>query len=190
MYELNKQISDLSNAGLSHAICFVTVLAKRLYPSYISFSNHTSFGDPDRLYEILLLGESALTSLPQYDEAQWQAMRTELLDLGPDTEDYPTAEASYALDACAACDTLLELLSKEDSNSLPRCAQLCFDSLSVYVQENGILDDAALSNHPLMEGEMNFQIGLIQQILAASENDLLTIIRREYPPLLHRRSLM
>ncbi len=184
MTELHKQISALADSTLNQGVCFVTVLAKRMSPSYKAFSDQTGFGNPNRLYEMIQIGEKSVAAPFEYDDDTWHALRTELLDLAPDTEDHPTAAANYALDACAACDSVLALLSEEDSNALYRSAQLCFDSLSIFLQEQGILSDSAILEHPTMKNETSFLINLIQQILVAPESELWDIISKTYPPLL------
>jgi len=162
-------------------LCFEIIIVKRMIHNYESFSRRNNFGDIETINSI---PEFALKFLfgEKLDIGKLLLVREALLELAPDSEMYPGVDSTYALDTCAACDSLLSYLIDNDKESISRCSKLAMETVYISIADTyNIEEDDIIGEHTLMINEINFQIALIRKIISVKDmDDIITIANGIY----------
>ena len=125
------------------------------------------------------MGKQALMGNPIESPAR---LKEELLKAAPDLDMFGGIHASYALDACACCDALLDFLISKDANSPSWAANLSIDTVYSFAGETGDLDpDMPLEDLRPIRTELAFQEALVSTLEQVDVQELMaTLLDKEY----------
>lgn len=164
--EINSHIKLLSQETM---LLFCVHIAKRLLPNYLYFFRTEGFGNPQIPEQVI---DTAKLFFEDYDKAIPQAnqLKPALLDVAPHSEDYPSVYSTYALDACIALNSMLELIAENNLQAGKSASDASISTVDVYVQEGGLPTeplhtlDKRIYDSSQMYVESTFQIKLLKRL--------------------------
>ena len=168
---LQRMIDRLPARG---RLAFLLSCAERLLPNYFAFSRAESWGDPSALREAMDLGwaafagEQIATTVIEISLRRCEAVT-------PDTEQFPSALVSAALDAAVCSALVLDYLLGGESQKVVEGASLARDTVDMHVQELENLSP----DDPLLEGKI-LRHSLMQRELARQSKDLDLLQRTDW----------
>lgn len=149
-------------------LTFSLLICERLFPNYVFFSIKYSFGNPSELKKIIstlirdLLDKSKSSKIDNYINI--------VENITPDTEDYDTILASFALDACTSLLSTLYFLKDGDFENLVDVATYARDTVDMFIQERDDLDindiqmDQLIEEDPFMQRELKRQFEVVDYL--------------------------
>ncbi len=153
---------SLNELGSESRVAYALSCAERLFPNYLVFARHHSWGDPEAIRDALDLAWRVLfdgmRDLPAHHDMRYRVQQAE-----PDTNMFDSIYVSPALDAAASAGLTLDLLSDDDARHVVDIASLARDTVDMYIQEhegmapNDPLLERRILEHPLMQKELQRQ---------------------------------
>ncbi|EJF99014.1 DUF416 family protein [Flavobacterium sp. F52] len=149
-------------------VIFSLLICERLFPNYVFFSIKYSFGNPSELKEIIstlyrdLLDKRKSSKIDNYIEI--------VEKITPDTEDYDTILASFALDACTSILSTLYFLKDDDFENIVDVATYARDTVDMFIQERDDLDindsqmELLIEKDPFMQRELKRQFNVLDYL--------------------------
>lgn len=143
-------------------IAYALSCTERLFPNYLVFAHHHSWGDSEAIREALDLAWQVLTS-GMRDLPTTHHLRNRVQQAEPDTNMFDSIYVSPALDAAASAGLTLELMIDDDARHVVDIASLARDTVDMYIQEhegmapNDPLLERRILEHPLMQQELQRQ---------------------------------
>ena len=170
---MNNKIEDivakLNLLSTKSLILFMLSCSERMLPNYFEFYNKYHFGDPS-LLRIGLDVVWAWLDLKPNVNINFESLLNKIHGIIPDTEDYPSALCSYALNSSVSIYlTVSSILKIHESLSNAReVATVCTDTVDLFIHEslysrsepylNIIEDELSINQHPLMHRELQRQL--------------------------------
>ncbi|MFH6995145.1 DUF416 family protein [Flavobacterium sp. FlaQc-48] len=160
-------------------ITFSLLICERLLPNYVYFSKKYGYGDPSQLEEII---STLFKDLIEKNKSQNIDNYINVVEnLTPDTEDYSTILASFALNACTSILSTLFFLKDDDFENLADVATYARDTVDMFIQERDDLDmndsqmEILIEKDPFMQKELKRQFEVVDY-LNNSKSDSLSVI--------------
>jgi uncharacterized protein YjaG (DUF416 family) len=161
-FDSNRVVSQSRQLSSIGRIAFILSCAERLQNNYLVFAHEQGWGHVDVIPTCLDLVWGHLSG-GALDRNEVVALRMACDRATPATDEFDSAYVSAALDAASVCDLLLLQLLKDDLARPGTAAELCVDTVDMYVQDTGamnprdpFLEDKILQ-HPLMQNELKRQ---------------------------------
>ena len=147
-------------------LVFGACVCERLILNYAAFSRENDWGNQAVLRAALdwLWALAGGADLPTKEAAK---LASDCEAEAPDLDDFDSADAAFAQEACFAICSVLDFLNTADSQSIAQSAQFAVDTVDLYIQELEDMD----SDNPGIE-EQILQHPLMQRELAAQKLDL------------------
>ena len=161
-------LNKLKQLDFSKQAAFAYLICERLYPNYVDFSNKYGFGETIILRKAI---DYLYINLFEINPDKINFFLKEVDKNTPDTEDFETVMVSPALDACTAIQDSLYFLVDNNFSRIINISTYATGTVSVYIQENEILDSQTdenlpqkIDHHLLMQKEVALQIGTISYL--------------------------
>jgi uncharacterized protein len=184
-FEVEKLLSALSP---QKQLIFAFLTIEKLVPNYAYFSNLHSWGDSQILTESQLL---IYNSIFERDTTGYDIkdIYTRLEEATPDTEDFSSISASFALDACTSVLSTLDFLSENDLSHIVEVAIFARDTVDMYIQEvldfspNDKILESKIAENDFMIREKMRQSSIVTNLLNSEEvlDSTLVILRAIQP---------
>lgn len=164
--KLNNTLSKISS---KNRLVFGFWVSKRLFHNYVYFNNVSSFGDIDFLFD-------AFNSIEKYlknNEFNKIDIKKAIVDIDkntPNTEDFDTILASFALDACNALSECLNYILDNKISHIVDIGIFARDTVDMYIQEKEDMDysdpefELKIQNNELMVKEMTSQYSFLNSL--------------------------
>tara|TARA_B110000091_G_scaffold132048_1_gene141484 strand:+ start:1274 stop:1870 length:597 start_codon:yes stop_codon:yes gene_type:complete len=169
----------LKNLSQWQQIAFCSALLERMLPNYKMFSDVEAFGEFKVIRNQLDLVWQWLDKNNRC-KINFTAQLTKLEEQTPNPEHFNTFGVFPALDVCMALMSLLQGMQDKDDEGFFNVSRLSANSVSFYVelllsealdnQDEGLISEDDVSEHPLTEWEVESQTELFNFINSAPEN--------------------
>jgi len=169
----------LKNLSQWQKIAFCSALLERMLPNYKMFSDVEAFGEFKVIRNQLDLVWQWLDKNNR-GKINFTAQLTKLEEQTPNPEHFNTFGVFPALDVCMALMSLLQGMQDKDDEGFFNVSRLSANSVSFYVelllsealdnQDDGVISENNISEHPLTQWEVESQKELFNFIKSASEN--------------------
>jgi len=169
----------LKNLSQWQQIAFCSALLERMLPNYKMFSDVEAFGEFKVIRNQLDLVWQWLDKNNRC-KINFTAQLTKLEEQTPNPEHFNTFGVFPALDVCMALMSLLQGMQDKDDEGFFNVSRLSANSVSFYVelllsealdnQDEGLISEDDVSEHPLTEWEVESQTELFNFINGAPEN--------------------
>ena len=169
----------LKNLSQWQQIAFCSALLERMLPNYKMFSDVEAFGEFKVIRNQLDLVWQWLDKNNRC-KINFTAQLTKLEEQTPNPEHFNTFGVFPALDVCMALMSLLQGMQDKDDEGFFNVSRLSANSVSFYVelllsealdnQDEGLISENDVSEHPLTEWEVESQTELFNLINGAPEN--------------------
>jgi|TARA_B110000090_G_scaffold146353_1_gene160612 hypothetical protein len=169
----------LKNLSQWQQIAFCSALLERMLPNYKMFSDVEAFGEFKVIRNQLDLVWQWLDKNNRC-KINFTAQLTKLEEQTPNPEHFNTFGVFPALDVCMALMSLLQGMQDKDDEGFFNVSRLSANSVSFYVelllsealdnQDEGLISEDDVSEHPLTEWEVESQTELFNLINGAPEN--------------------
>lgn len=182
MYKFDENYLTSQLRLLSHKqkIAFALLISERLYPNYIIFSKHHSWGKPEILRKSLDLAWSMLEGFEVLDRVDELILNIDKIT--PDTVDFDKY-VSQALDASCAASNLMELLKIDSVEKDIIAASFAINTINQYIEVDDVFaiskDKMQFINDPemhkkLIDKQLNliFSHPLMQKELQRQHKDI------------------
>ncbi len=142
-----------------HRIAFAAACCERLLPHYIAFTRETSWGDAQKLANILDMIWKHIEE-KEIAKKELQKLSSDCEKIIPDADAFTGVLKDYAQDASIAVCLVLDYLLTNNIDSLVYVAEHAVDTVDLYVQESENMDsndpklEDRISRHPLMQKEL------------------------------------
>ena len=168
-------LTDLKKTIFAYWCC------KRLFPNYVKFNELENWGDINVLLDALNYLEAYLIG-DEYDEGKIRELLQIIDDVTPNTNDFNTIYASFALDACSSIyETLLFLKDKKNEHIIS-VGSLMRDTVDMFIQEKEKLNyndpnfEVKIKQDPFMINELNRQTQFLEKLLKYKEDNLVNVL--------------
>ncbi|TRX60097.1 DUF416 family protein [Fulvivirga sp. M361] len=168
-------LTDLKKTIFAYWCC------KRLLPNYVKFNELENWGDINVLLDALNYLEAYLIN-DEYDEGKIRELLRIIDDVIPNTNDFDTIYASFALDACSSIyETLLFLKDKKNEHIIS-VGSLMRDTVDIFIQEKEKLDyndpnfEVKIKQDPFMINELNRQTQFLEKLLKYKGDNLVNVL--------------
>lgn len=170
---ISEKLADLDD---QKKIFFSLLICERLFPNYVFFSKKYGYGDPSKLETIIstlfrdVLENNKTLKIDNYINI--------VENITPDTEDYDTILASFALDACTSILSTLYFLKDGDFENLVDVATYARDTVDMFIQERDDLDindiqmDQLIEEDPFMQRELKRQFEVVDYLNSSMSESL------------------
>ena len=169
----------LKNLSQWQQIAFCSALLERMLPNYKMFSDVEAFGEFKVIRNQLDLVWQWLDKNNRC-KINFTAQLTKLEEQTPNPEHFNTFGVFPALDVCMALMSLLQGMQDKDDEGFFNVSRLSANSVSFYVelllsealdnQDEALISEDDVSEHPLTEWEVESQTELFNLINGAPEN--------------------
>ena len=169
----------LKNLSQWQQIAFCSALLERMLPNYKMFSDVEAFGEFKVIRNQLDLVWQWLDKNNRC-KINFTAQLTKLEEQTPNPEHFNTFGVFPALDVCMALMSLLQGMQDKDDEGFFNVSRLSANSVSFYVelllsealdnQDEALISEDEVSEHPLTEWEVESQTELFNFINGAPEN--------------------
>jgi len=169
----------LKNLSQWQQIAFCSALLERMLPNYKMFSDVEAFGEFKVIRNQLDLVWQWLDKNNRC-KINFTAQLTKLEEQTPNPEHFNTFGVFPALDVCMALMSLLQGMQDKDDEGFFNVSRLSANSVSFYVelllsealdnQDEALISEDDVSEHPLTEWEVESQTELFNFINGAPEN--------------------
>ncbi len=172
-YNEYKEITgkEVRSLNQKERVALCLIFCARLFPLYSKFSATEGWGDEVVLCQIRQMANNWLCG----SVIGISAMSKQLSRVIPDSDDFGSVLGSYALNAGAAHDYLLEQTQTTEHSPLLCVLQYCYDTIDCYVQEvldpdcKGGLSESEIESHEAMIKEIDFQLGILSGVKGKSD---------------------
>jgi uncharacterized protein len=118
---------------------FALLCCERLFFNYTAFSKKYNWGTPSKLRDgidyLLKYFENK-----QFDKIEIERLMKEIYEITPDTENFSTILASFALRACGSIHESLSFLLDPDITKIVDVASFARDTVDMFIQEKENLE--------------------------------------------------
>ncbi|MFD0792350.1 DUF416 family protein [Mucilaginibacter litoreus] len=170
------ELDTLKNLAFEKQLTFCYLICERLLPNYETFYEQHNWGNPTLLKHVVAFIRDQI-GLKSVDHENAKKLLAVVEDIAPHTEDFPDLWGSAALDTCVAIAESLEFIENESPDRVIAVSTLATDTVDMFVQD--VIDlnynyhnreefELAISNHPLMQKELNLQKQIISYLTQAS----------------------
>jgi uncharacterized protein YjaG (DUF416 family) len=144
----HSRIAKMNALSKPRRVALGCLMARELFPYYLKFHEKAEWGNPDVLRTIIGLSEGWLGGNPMPDFA---SLRAAISEIGPDLDEWSIREASFALNACAACYSLMDLLEGQDQRALEWLLDLWQETLEQKSWDEGkVGDEVPSEENPIL----------------------------------------
>lgn len=171
---IEKKIDALSQVK---AIIFSLHLVKRLIPNYAYFAQYSNWGNVHLLNDIIFLLQNNIRNSDL--KLDFLLLQKKLLEVSPDSEQFPNIYSTYALDCCAALSDLLFYVQNNDLDFVKSISSLSFNTMYIsivdtyYKMGKEDVEDSEIYSNDLIKKELLFQKQLLQNIIEEKNITLL-----------------
>src|SRR5688572_17894980 len=127
--------NELLNVSFKGHVVFGVLICERLYPNYEAFQQRFDWDKDGVVAESIAVARKCLERNHSIDEEVIERLRDELDLVTPDTEDFPGALTSFALDACNSIYSVLKYLTDKDIDLIADVATYARDTVDLYYRE-------------------------------------------------------
>jgi uncharacterized protein YjaG (DUF416 family) len=178
------EIEILQKQAFNNQLAFCYLTCERLLPNYETFYKQHKWGDLKLLKKAVGVIYDNLLGKSLSDYAYLMNFANSVEAVTPDTEDFGDIWGSSALDACATVIETFEFMIDKSYDRLFTVSTLATDTVDMFVQEilnlrytndNSEMFELAISNHPLMQREINLQkqsINYLAQVRTITKVDV------------------
>lgn len=169
-------LSDVAGMAPQERLAFALSCVERMIPNYRYFQKKYDWGDSEVLLEAAEIAWLHLAGTVTH-RRRVEEVVNKCEQVLPDTEDFDSIYVSSALDAGVACIELLNFVLASDISLVATIAELCIDSVDMYVQELEEMDaqhpnlEGNILTHPLMQAELERQANDRQLLLGRAAGD-------------------
>lgn len=167
----------VSNLSIQHLQVFCNLNCEKLLPAYKLFSEFENFGDVSSFSKII--EEVYISQFTKSDIIEVEIMEKGLDENFFNLEEFEAPLASYAFDTCEAFDELLQFLKFDDAIHILNNAQVCINSVDMFVQQKDNIDyitdmnqlEELISKNEWMIKEKTRQLVLLEELSSLSDLD-------------------
>jgi uncharacterized protein YjaG (DUF416 family) len=150
----NQLKRNTSNLLYKPQLKFAVLICKKLYFDYQRFTEVYNWGDANLLMNAILICEQAIENA--IDLNQVNALLPKIDLIAPQMDDFGSELGSYALNASASVYETLQFITDKDTTHIYSIATYYTDTVDFKIQEEKVLTDLEIENHPLMVEAWNF----------------------------------
>ncbi len=157
--ELNSALRSLPH---TLQLAFATSCCERAFPNYVAFARQEGWEDPSVL-RVCLDRVWDFVEGSTFPEAEARDLENKCSVLTPDSDDFPSTEATAAQEAALMVTLLLRFCYDKTPDYAVRIATFARDTIDMFVdpREGLVRPDPSIerriSNHPLMIAELKTQ---------------------------------
>jgi uncharacterized protein YjaG (DUF416 family) len=167
--------NELHTLNREDSLIYCIHIAKRLWPDYVRFYEIENFGDVFLINDILQVSETFIKHGIKREE-EIHELSERLDKAGPSSEDFPSVESTYALNACCCCYDILALLNEDDKEAAARSYEIALETIYIKVidqQPDDYPEEQAYHSVEMQE-EYRLQESLLQRIKSGNRPELIT----------------
>jgi uncharacterized protein len=174
--------NHLSRLPQTHQLAFAAACCERAFPNYAKFSRLEKWGRPAILRTVLdrIWGQIAGESLAR---AEAHNLELECKRLAPNSDDFPSEDASASQDAALMFALLARVSYETKASDAVRIAAFRRDTIDMRVQMRERLSssdpdlESKIARHPLMLAELARQKDDLQRLARAMTVEDLCVFR-------------
>ncbi|WP_394974850.1 DUF416 family protein [uncultured Croceitalea sp.] len=160
---------NVEKLSAKNKLLFAFWVSKRLFHNYVFFNEKTSYGDIDVMLDALNQIEKYINN-STVDNDEILNTITVVEANTPDTNNFDTILASFALDACSALIESLNFIIDQDIKYIVNVGVFARDTIDMFIQELEDMDyddsnfESKIKNHTLMKQEMSDQNVMLSKL--------------------------
>lgn len=160
----------LKSLSMEQQLLFAALTCERLYPNYLYFHERFGWGNPTVLLDSIDMIYQSVFIKNLYGSSEIQQYIEAVDMVTPNTEDYSTVFASFALDACTSVYSTLNFMLDKSLDHIADVASYARDTIDMFIQVRDDIDtqfkdlETKIANDSLMIQEKSRQVSIIEKL--------------------------